>query len=167
MPPYSTHLTQTVTVLSRCFELHLPRLFPRKMRVGPLQNLPCGLCLSKTTKGTPQFQRQRQTDLIDCTNCLIQWDHFVIACQNHIGAGERIASAHDIFAETWPFNTVSNRIAGKPCDILKPYRRRIQRLPVYSVFILTMKRETATIQLCKPHLICDKSIFSTYVLFHS
>ena len=89
------------------------------------------------------------------------------SCQNHIGAGERIASSHDIFAETWPFNTVSNRIAGKPCDILKPYRRRIQRLPVYSVFILTMKRETATIQLYKPHLICDKSIFSIYVLFHS
>ena len=27
-----------------------------------------------------------------------------------------------------------------------------------------MKRETATIRLCKPHLICDKSIFSIYVL---
>ena len=167
MPPYSTHLTQTVTVLSRCFELHLPRLFPRKMRVGPLQNLPCGLCLSKTTKGTTQFQRQRQTDLIDRADRLIQRDHLVVACQNHIGAGERIASAHDIFAEARPFNTVSNRIAGKSCDVLESYRRRIQRLPVYSVFILTMKRETATIQLCKPHLICDKSIFSTYVLFHS
>ena len=167
MPPYSTHLTQTLTVLSRCFELHLPRLFPRKMRVGPLQNLPGSLCLTQTAKGTTQFQRQRQTDLIDCAYCLIQRDHLVITCQYHIGAGERIASSHDIFAETWPFNTVSNRIAGKPCDILKPYRRRIQRLPVYSVFILTMKRETATIQLYKPHLICDKSIFSIYVLFHS
>ena len=167
MPPYSTYLTQTVTVLSRCFELHLPRLFPRKMRVGSLQNLPGSLCLSKTTKGTTQFQRQRQTDLIDRADRLNQRDHLVVACQNHIGAGERIASAHDIFAEARPFNTVSNRIAGKPCDILKPYRRRIQRLPVYSVFILTMKRETATIQLYKPHLICDKSIFSIYVLFHS
>lgn len=167
MPRYSTHLTQTVTVLSRCFELHLPRLFPRKMRVRPLQNLPGSLCLSKTTKGTTQFQRQRQTDLIDRADRLIQRDHLVVACQNHIGAGERIASAHDIFAETWPFNTVSDRIAGKPCDILKPYKRRIQRLPVYSVFILTMKRETATIQLYKPLLICDKSIFSIYILFHS
>ena len=167
MPPYSTYLTQTVTVLSRCFELHLPRLFPRKMRVGSLQNLPGSLCLSKTTKGTTQFQRQRQTDLIDRADRLIQRDHLVVACQNHIGAGERIASAHDIFAEARPFNTVSNRIAGKPCDILKPYRRRIQRLPVYSVFILTMKRETATIQLYKPLLICDKSIFSIYILFHS
>ena len=165
MPPYSTYLTQTVTVLSRCFELHLPRLFPWKMRVRSLQNLPGSLCLSKTTKGTTQFQRQRQTDLIDRADRLIQRDHLVVACQNHIGAGERIASSHDIL--TWPFNTVSNRIAGKPCDILKPYRRRIQRLPVYSVFILTMKRETATIQLYKPHLICDKSIFSIYVLFHS
>ena len=167
MTCYSTHLTQTVTVLSRCFELHLPRLFPRKMRVGPLQNLPGSLCLTQTAKGTTQFQRQRQTDLIDCADRLIQRDHLVVACQYHIGAGERIASAHDIFAETWPFNTVSDRIAGKPCDILKPYRRCIQRLPVYSVFILTMKRETATIRLCKPHLICDKSIFSICILFHS
>lgn len=167
MPRYSTHLTQTVTVLSRCFELHLPRLFPRKMRVGPLQNLPCSLCLSKTAKGTPQFQRQRQTDLIDRADRLIQRNHLVVACQNHIGAGERIASSHDIFAEIWPFNTVSDRITGKPCDILKPYRRCIQRLPVYSVFILTMKRETATIQLYKSYLICDKSIFSICILFHS
>ena len=145
----------------------LPRLFPRKMRVGPLQNLPGSLCLTQTAKGTTQFQRQRQTDLIDCAYRLIQRDHLVITCQYHIGAGKRIASAHDIFAETWPFNTVSDRIAGKPCDILKPYRRCIQRLPVYSVFILTMKRETATIRLCKPHLICDKSIFSICILFHS
>ena len=154
MPRYSTHLTQTVTVLSRCFELHLPRLFPRKMRVGPLQNLPGSLCLTQTAKGTTQFQRQRQTDLIDRADRLIQRNHLVVACQNHIDAGKRIASAHDIFA-------------GKPCDILKPYRRCIQRLPVYSVFILTMKRETATIQPCKPRLICDKSIFSICVLFHS
>ena len=145
----------------------LPRLFPRKMRVGPLQNLPGSLRLTQTAKGTTQFQRQRQTDLIDRADRLIQRDHLVVACQNHIGAGERIASAHDIFAEARPFNTVSNRIAGKSCDVLKPYRRRIQRLPVYSVFILTRKRETATIQLYKPYLICDKSVFSICILFHS
>ena len=106
----------------------LPRLFPRKMRVGPLQNLPGSLCLTQTAKGTTQFQRQRQTDLIDCADRLIQRNHLVVACQNHIGAGERIASAHDIFAEARPFNTVSNRIAGKSCDVLESYRRRIHTI---------------------------------------
>ena len=84
------------------------------MRVGPLQNLRAVFVFPRP----PKVQRSSSgsdrpisqiAPIVSSSGIT-----FVVACQNHIGAGERIASAHDIFAETRPFNTVSNRIAGKP-----------------------------------------------------